>query len=276
MPAISKITVAKKNKGRFHIYVDRGQGDEYALTVSEDIFVKWSFSKGMELSEDDIVKIREEDVLDKAFQKTLNYLSYRMRSEKEVLQYMKDQEVGEEEARRLLDRLQDLNLLDDRAFAEAFVRTKKNTQKKGPLLIEQELYQKGISQKDIDHALKEYPEEEELENAIKTASKKQTSYKKEGNRQRKQKLLQFLMQRGFSNGIAKQAVDKCEAEIPEDFEWEGLVKQGEKAIKKFQKYEAWERDQRIKQYLYQRGFSGDSIEAWFSKMKEEGSLAEDE
>ncbi|MBU9710748.1 recombination regulator RecX [Evansella tamaricis] len=261
---ISKITIAKKNKGRFHIYVDRGDGngDEYAFTVSEDIFIKRHLSKGKTLTEEEMNRIREEDVLDKAFQRTLHFISYRMRSEKEVLTYLHEQDIQKEEASQLLERLKDLNLLDDQAFAEAFVRTKKNTQKKGPLLIQQELYEKGITEKGIEKAMKEYPEEEVLENAMKTALKKQSSYQKEGQRKRQQKLMQFLIQRGFPSETARQVVESCDEQVPSDAEWEGLVKQGEKAEKKYSKYEAWEREQRIKQYLYQRGFSLDLIDEW--------------
>ncbi|MDG5786233.1 recombination regulator RecX [Evansella sp. AB-P1] len=266
MPQISKISIAKRRKDRFHIYVDRGNGDEYAVTVSEDVLVKRQLSKGVELSEDDLDLIREEDNLDKAFQKVLNYLSYRMRSRKEIFQYLLDQEVQKEDAEQLIDRLKDLNLLDDQAFAEAFVRTKKNTQKKGPLLIEQELYEKGISQQQIDKAILEYPEEEQLDNAIKAITKKQSSYKLEGQKQRKQKLYQFLVQRGFTSSIINKAIDELQQEDDDGAgEWIAIQKQGEKALKKLSKYEGWELNQRLKKNLYQKGFSMELIERWIQE-----------
>ncbi|MDQ0256880.1 regulatory protein [Evansella vedderi] len=269
MPIITKISVAKRNKGRFHIYLDKGEGEEYAFTVSEDVLVKRQLIKGRKLTEKEIEAIREEDVLDKAFQKALNFLSYRMRSKKEVLQYLKDQEVQQEEASQLLDRLKDLNLLDDQMFAAAFVRTKKNTQKKGPLIIEQELYEKGISQRMIDKAMEEYPVEEQLNNAMNAASKKLSSYKSEAHRQKKQKLGQFLMQRGFTSSVVQQAVEESMKDNDDNLELEAIRKQGTKAVKKFSKLEGWEREQRIKQHLYQRGFSMEIIEEWLREQEEE-------
>ncbi|WP_096187909.1 recombination regulator RecX [Evansella halocellulosilytica] len=268
MPKITKMTASKRKKGRFHIYVNRGASDEYAVTISEDIFVKKHLKKGMELTEDDIVALRQEDTLDKAFQKALNYLSYRMRSEKEVYNYLLDQEASPEEADQMMDRLRDLNLLDDGAFAASFVRTKKNTQKKGPFIIEQELYQKGISQQNIDKAMLEYPEEEQLDNAIKAVEKKQKSYRSDSVKQRRQKLVQFLVQRGFSQSMSQTAVNECELENDIDVEWDAVKKHGEKALKKYANYDGWEREQRMKQFLYAKGFSIELIEAWLKENTE--------
>lgn len=265
MPKISKMTVAKRNKSRIHVYLDRGHGEEYGFTVSEDVFIKRQLRKGMELTEEEIQAIREEDILDKAFQKALNYLSYRMRSKKEIYDYLRKQEVPEEDALEMIDRLIDLNLIDDLQFAQAFVRTKKNTQKKGPKLIEQELYEKGISPQLIDEALLEYPEEEQLEIAISICEKKKKSYAKEAQRRRKQKLFQFLLQKGFTNTVANEAVAHVEQQYDENEEWDALVKQATKAEKRFSKYDRWEQEQRLKRHLYQKGFSIDLIEKWLQE-----------
>lgn len=261
------MTVAKRNKSRIHIYLDRGHGEEYGFTISEDVFIRHHLRKGMELTEDKINTIREEDILDKAFQKTLQFLSYRMRSKKEIYDYLREQDVPEQDALEMIDRLTDLHLINDLQFAEAFVRTKKNTQKKGSKLIEQELYEKGISQELIEKAMFEYPVEEQLDNAISVCEKKKKKYSTEAQRNRKQKLFQFLLQRGFTQSIANEAIAHVEQEFDEGEEWAALVKQATKAEKKFQKYDGWEQEQRIKQYLYQKGFPIELIEGW---LKERG------
>ncbi|MFA9559260.1 recombination regulator RecX [Evansella sp. AB-rgal1] len=271
MPIISKITIAKKRKDRFHVYITdpKSKEEQYGFTVSEDILIRRHLSKGLELSEEDIETIRSEDNIDKAFQKTLNYLSYRMRSEKEVLDYLKDMDIPNEKALQILDRLKELQFLDDQMFANAFVRTKKNTQKKGPKLIEQELYEKGISQKRIDVALQEYPLQEQIDNAIAVAIKKSSSYRSDGLRMRKQKLYQFLLQKGYTSNVINEAIEvSLKEQDVEDVEWTALNKQGEKALKKFSKYDEWEQNQRIKQQLYQKGFTMDLIDRWLQGNKE--------
>ncbi|SDY33726.1 regulatory protein [Evansella caseinilytica] len=262
MPMISRIAVAKKNKGRFHIYIGSAQGEEYAFTVSEDLFIKRGLRKGLELTEAEICEIREADQLDKAMQKVLNYLSYRMRSEKEVYIYLAELEVKGKDAAQIVARLKELQFLDDKLFAKAFIRTKKNTQKKGPLVIVQELQEKGISKPLIEQALAEYPEEEQLEHAVSAAVKKQTSYRNDGRKLRKQKTIQFLLQRGFPSSVVQQAVEALEEDSDDSGELAALATQGEKALKKFARYDGWEKEQRIKQFLAQRGFSFDLVEKW--------------
>lgn len=271
MAKITKITAAKKRKDRFHIYVDRGKGDEYALSVSEDILIQQQLWKDKELSEDRIIELRNKDEIDKAMNKTLNYLSYRMRSEMEIQRYLRDLEIdiAEEEISQMIDRLKKLQFLDDQRFAEAFVRTKRDTQKKGPIVIKQELMQKGVDKKIIETAMEEYSKELQLDNAIKMVEKKQSSYKKEGQKKKEQKLMQFVIQRGFDQTIAYEAISYAEIEKDHDAEAEELAKQAEKAWRKHSKKDHWERKQRTKQYLYSRGYSMELIEQWFENQSEE-------
>lgn len=267
MPTIAKITVAKKTKGRYHIYLKRGITEEYSFSVSDSLIVSENLSKGKELSDEDISRLKEKDNLDKAMQKVLNYLSYRMRSETEVIRYLRDLEVLDEDITKMIERLRKLQFVDDQRFAEAFVRTKRDTAKKGPLLIEQELFQKGVSKLHIQDAIKQYSEDMQFEHAKVMIEKKQSSYKNEGLKKKQQKLMQFVIQRGFPQSIASKAVN--EANIVEDpeLEWQAIVKQGEKAWKKYAEKENWEKIQRTKQQLFSRGFTADKIDEWI-EMKE--------
>ncbi|MGJ9385174.1 recombination regulator RecX [Salipaludibacillus sp. CF4.18] len=271
MPKITKITPAKKRKDRYHVYIDRGNGDEYALSVSEDILIQQKLWKDTELTEDRVIELRNKDEIDKAMQKTLNFLSYRMRSEVEIQRYLRDLEVdiAEEEISQMIDKLKKLDFLDDQRFAEAFVRTKRDAHKKGPLVIKQELLQKGVDKKIIEAAMEEYSKELQLDTAIKMVEKKQSSYKKEGEKKKEQKLVQFLIQRGFDQTTAYEAIRYAEIETDHEAEAEELAKQAEKAWKKHSQKDLWERKQRTKQYLYSRGYSMELIEKWFENLNEE-------
>lgn len=267
MPKIAKITVAKKTKGRFHIYLEREKTEEYAFSVSDSLIVSENLSKGKELTEEDVSKLKEKDNLDKAMQKVLNYLSYRMRSETEVVRYLRDLEVLDEDITTMVERLRELQFVDDQRFAEAFVRTKRDTAKKGPLLIEQELFQKGVSKVHIQKAIKQYSEEMQFEHAKEMIEKKQSSYKNEGPKKKQQKLMQFIIQRGFPHSLASKAVHEANIDDDPALEWQAIIKQGEKAWKKYAGKEDWERIQRSKQHLYSRGFTTEKIDEWID-MKE--------
>ncbi|MCR6110019.1 recombination regulator RecX [Bacillus sp. A301a_S52] len=272
MPIISKITAAKKRKGRFHIYIKVNNKDQYAFTVSENLLVQEQLLKGKEISEDEMSMLQEKDDLDKMMQKVLNFLSYRMRSELEVSTYLKDHEVSDDQIGEIMDRLRELQFINDRLFAEAFVRTKRDTGKKGPLIIQQELYQKGISQALIDDVMTQYSAELQLQHAITMIEKKQSSYKNEGLKKKQQKLIQFIIQRGYSQSIAVEALKEAELKEDPEIEWQAVEKQGEKAWKKYEKKPEWERDQRIKQFLFSRGFTTELIEQWLQTKKEENLI----
>ncbi|WP_181186205.1 recombination regulator RecX [Alkalicoccus urumqiensis] len=272
MPELARIQTAKKTKNRYHLFVKEGEGETYACSISEDVLVKEGLQKGQQLSGDDLERLKETDALDKAFQKALNYLSYRMRSEKEIRDYLKQEEVPPEEIDDMISRLEELDFLHDARFAEAFVRTKRDQSKKGPMVIRQELFQKGISDAVTAQALEQYSEEQQIDDAIKLVEKKQHSYKKESTRQREQKLMQFLMQRGYSSAVASTAVKEADLEESQAMEEEALDKWAEKAWRKYEKDDPWKRRQKVKQALYRRGFSGDPVEAWMNEkeMEEEG------
>lgn len=85
MPFITKISTQKKNTERFNIFLD----EKYAFSVDADVLVRFDLKKGKELDELDILEIQYGDDVKKAFNRAVEFLSYRMRSEKEVRDHLK-------------------------------------------------------------------------------------------------------------------------------------------------------------------------------------------
>ena len=102
MGIISKIQVQKNNKNRFNIYMDNGVREEYAFAVSEDTLIKFHLSKGKEIDELEIEEILFTDQIQKALQLAMNYLSYRMRTKKEIVTYLNEKEIDELEIEEIL------------------------------------------------------------------------------------------------------------------------------------------------------------------------------
>ncbi len=271
LATISKITLHKKRKGRYHIYIQQDGSEQYAFTLNEDVLVKHALQKGSSLSQEQMIAIKKDEEKSKAFNRALHYLSYRMRTVKEMNGYLYDQEITDEEKDEILQRLLEMNLLDDAAFAESYVRTKKNTQKKGPLKISVELKEKGVAEKAIQGALKQYTDGEQLEHAIEWGEKKQRSYKSDSIQKKKQKLIQFLMQKGFSQSVAVEALKEINFEADESEELAALTKHAEKAVRKYDKFDGWEKERRIKQYLYGKGFPFEKIDQWINDWNDEDS-----
>lgn len=84
MPIITKLK-AQKNKNRVNLFLD----NKFAFGLSLNEVVKLGLAVGQELSQKEIEKIAFSSQLEKLYNKTLNLLSYRPRSEKEIRNYLR-------------------------------------------------------------------------------------------------------------------------------------------------------------------------------------------
>ena len=262
MAIITRITTQKNNKERFNIFMDRGNGEEYGFSVDQDVLIKFQLKKGKHIDESDLKEMLVEDDIRKAFNLALNYLSYRIRSKNEVIQYLKKKQYEDHIIEKVLQKLEQYNYVNDVEFAKAYVRSKKRTSTNGPRILKQELVQKGISQINIEKALEEYSFESQFQVAMKFAEKQVKKAKKQSKTQLQQKIEKSLLNKGFAGDIVHQVISEIETGLNEEDEKDALCYHYEKAKKKYQKYSGFEYERKMKQYLYRRGFSLELIESY--------------
>lgn len=263
---ITKITRQKRNEERYNIFLN----EEYSFSIDEKILVQYGLTKGKVLDEWTLGDIAFEDEVARAFNRGLSYLTYQMRSEEEVRKKLRDAEFGEAVIQEAIQKLVRLGFLNDAEFSRAFVETKKNTMKKGPRAIQQELKRKGIDEKTQQQALGEFDEGEQLQLAYELAEKKQRQESRKTPMQQKQKIQDFLLRKGYSFGIIEQAIAKLDFTMEED-DWSAMLEgQGEKAWKKYaSKFTGYDLHMKVKQALYQKGFPGEIIEAFIEQKENE-------
>ena len=133
MAKISKIE-AQKRKGRYNIYLD----GKYAFPVAESVLIQFRLMKGTELDEKQITAIATADQQAKAYSRMLDYLSYQMRTESDIVKKLKEIDTPEEFVEPILKKLRGQQLIDDHAYAASYVRTMINTDLKGPGVIRQQ------------------------------------------------------------------------------------------------------------------------------------------
>ena len=75
-------------------------------------------------------------------------MSYQLRSEKEIRTYLKDKEINLEDRNKIVERLKELDLINDLVYGESFVRTNVRLSDKGPKKLAQQLQQKGFEARD--------------------------------------------------------------------------------------------------------------------------------
>ncbi|UOQ43669.1 recombination regulator RecX [Halobacillus salinarum] len=269
MAKITRITTQKKHKNRYNIYLDYGDGEDYGFSVDEDVLVKYRLQKNMELDKPTIEALIQTDDVHKSFTLALNYLSYRMRSEKEIRDYLHKKEVESEHVDEVVERLKDHQLLDDQEFANSLVRTRVNTSSKGPLLVKKELQEKGIHVSQAEEALQYYPYDKQYEKAMKFAEKKAKSEARKSFKQLVQTIQQNLAQKGFKGEVIQEVLANLPGE-DEDSEWTAAEFQGEKLLRKHaRKYSGFELKQKVKSGLYRKGFDREVIDRFIEEKCDE-------
>lgn len=197
---ISKIESQKK-KNRYNIYVD----EDFSLGVSDDVIVKYNLYVGMEVDDDLIQDVLVSEEENKVLNYALNLLSYRQRSEKELVTSMNRKDYNEQHIEKTITYLKDNNYINDLEFAKSFVHDKINLNKYGPERIKYDLIVKGVSRDIIDEVIV-IDRGDQINMAREIAYKKIWSYKNDDKRNIYRKMSSFLQRKGFSYDIISRVV----------------------------------------------------------------------
>lgn len=263
MRVITKISTQKRNKARFNIFIN----DQYAFSVSEDVLVKYNLHKGMELVDDKVVQLLEADSLQKSYILAIHYLSYRMRSVKEVYDYLIKKEVSEHDAEKVVVKLLNEKLLDDATFARAFITDQMNQTTKGPALIKRDLLRKGVNEQIATEMLTMFTFDIQYEKALRWAERRIRRTSKDSYRKRIEKLRHGLMNRGFFHDVIQEVIMAVEDDIIDGTEWAVLQTQANKLYNRFSKrYSNRELINRVKSGLYNRGFPRELIDRYINEV----------
>ncbi|WP_163539980.1 recombination regulator RecX [Gracilibacillus sp. YIM 98692] len=263
MLEISRITTQKKSKHRYNIYLSENGTEYYGFSVDEDLLIQFQLRKGLSLSNDMMESIKQKDASYKAYTLSLHFLSYRMRSEKELTDYLQKKDIPIHFIDEIVQRLKQERLLDDRAFSEALVRTRINTSNKGPLLVKKELLEKGISAEIAEHALYQYSFDKQYQKVEKWMVKKLQHSAKKSYKQQLESVKQSLLQKGFTQDVIAEAIENTTMVRNQDTEYQAIQFQGEKLIRKYARKETgYVLEQKVKAALFRKGFDASLIEQY--------------
>lgn len=270
MAKISKITTQRRSKHRYNIFLDDGKSEKYGFSVDEDVLIDFNLRKGMELNEAMVLKLVNQDSFHKSYAKVINYLGFRMRTKKEIRDYLIKDEVDEEHIKKIMDKLIERKLVNDGEFAELFVNTRMKSSAKGPTLVKQELMRKGVSSQIANEAVENIDYNTQYEKATKVAEKRLRRNTKDSFRKQMDQLRAALMRNGFTGDVIKAVIDNIDEEEKDvDEEWEGLVHHGERFLRRHQKLSGYELRSKVKQGLYGQGFALNLIDQYLDEHMED-------
>ncbi len=136
------------------------------------------------------------------------YCVYQDRCHKEVEQKMRDYNLIPEARELILLSLMKDNFLNEERFAKSFARGKFRIKNWGKQRIVRELKFKDISAYNIKTALKEIDEEEYIETIYRITENRNAVISESDIYKRKNKLIGFLMRKGFENELIFKVVNE--------------------------------------------------------------------
>ena len=142
----------------------------------------------------------------------LSFLTPRMRTVREVEEQLDDLQYGEADILTTVERLKELNLLDDAAYAREFVRSRLATKPVSRQKLYLDLRAHKLPEEVIEAALNELPEETEGDNAREVAKKFWRQMSGLEVSVRRGRVLRRLTSRGFSTEASLAAIREAAEE----------------------------------------------------------------
>ncbi|MCE5207678.1 MAG: RecX family transcriptional regulator [Chloroflexi bacterium] len=211
----SKITALKAQKrdpSRINVYLN----GKFAFGI--DRLVGAWLTVGQVMDAEKIEKLVQADTLEKAYQKALNFLGYRVRSEAEIRQKLHEAGYDEELIDHVITRLLNSRLAGDSAFAQNWIENRSNFRPRSRRMLRMELRQKGVEESVIDEALENAPDETEM--ARKVGQKYANRLHDADKVVFCKKMTDYLLRKGFDFSIARDLAmqlwveNKEESDIP--------------------------------------------------------------
>jgi regulatory protein len=206
MLTVTKLEQQKKNPERVNVYLD----GQFAFGISLAV-APW-LEEGKELTQEHIEELQSRDQVENAYQRAINFLSYRSRSEKEVRLNLGKHQVAEEHIELVLQKLREISLVNDRSFAREWVENRSSFKPRGRRALSSELFQKGIPPEIIEEVLEDLNEEEL---ALRLARQKLPKLQHAEKTAFQSKLSGYLSRRGFSYGISQEIISTLWEELQE-------------------------------------------------------------
>ncbi|MBO0842651.1 MAG: regulatory protein RecX [Nocardioides sp.] len=132
----------------------------------------------------------------------LDTLTGQARSRKELADKLAKKEIPQELATRLLDRFEEVGLVDDEAFARAWIASRQPGKGLARRALAQELRRKGIDDDTAREALDEIDPDDEREAGRRLVRRKLRSLERFDEQTKTRRLVGMLARKGYPAGVA--------------------------------------------------------------------------
>lgn len=245
-----KIDKIKKTGNKYKIVFD----DKTTLKTYDDVILNNGLLYNNQIDTDILNKLNIDTNYYDIYYKTINYITRKLRSEKEVNEFIDKNNVNAKDKKEVIRKLKEIGLINDLNFVKAYISDRINLSNDGPLKIRKSLLEHDISIDIIDENIDKIDNELVKEKLSKMIRKKINNTKYSGY-VLKQKVINDFVNLGYTKELIVEIYDGLDIK-KNDL----LKKEYDKLYKKLSpKYSGCELENRIKNKLYQKGFSIDEI-----------------
>ena len=195
---ISNLVPSRTNHGLISIYSD----SKLLVELSIESIEKFNLKIGYHLSSDEIRLLEIESTKEIYYRKSLNLISIRKRSIKEIAEYLSRFKLNQELIDEIVERLISRGYLNDLEFAKAFVSDRNLLNPTSFIKLTYLLRAKGISQEIIDSVIKKAEVNDSSLKSLIDKKRRITRYQDDKN------LINYLMRQGFSYSDIKEKLSE--------------------------------------------------------------------
>ena len=251
-----KIESIKKSGSKYKILLDNGR----IINTYEEVILNNGLLFHKYINKNLLEKINIDTNYYKSYNKALDMINRRLRSEKEIKQYLIKSEVEEKDIEEIINNLKRIGLIDDRLFAKAYTNDKVNLSTDGPDKIRKYLENNNIKEEYISDALNNINKEIINSKIDKIITKKIKTNTKYTPYILKQKILTYLINLGYRREDIIERLENTKIETKD------MTKEMEKIyIKLNKKYKDNELIYKLKNKLYSKGYTKEEIENFITK-----------
>ena len=205
---VTSIEKQNKEKNKYSIFIDY----EYHFSLSLSDIEYFKIKLYEEISENTYNYITQTLLYIKAQNVALNFLAYKMRTEKEIYFKLYEKKYSEDIIFKVIDFLKKYKYIDDNKYCESYINESKNLKKKGQYLIKYELLKRGIDENLIYSKFIEMNIDEiEFEYIIEFLRKKIKNFCEIDFKLNK-KIFSMLQMKGYKYDTIKTAFDMIKEE----------------------------------------------------------------
>lgn len=230
--------------------------------IYDDVIIKYNLLYKKKISPEILKVIVEENEIYETYSKVIKFIDKKLRSKKQIIDYLTIVEKKEHLIPFVIERLEKINLINDKAFAYAYCHDKVNLTKEGPRLIQKGLLKAGIEGDLIDLVISDINIDYMLSKAFKIADKIRLSDNKHGKMYITNSIREKLYLLGYDEDVINDVISSLNIVTNSQI----VTKEYEKLYKKFSyKYDDYHLATIIYSKLKAKGFTTEEIKDVMNK-----------